>query len=247
MRLEIESLSKAYGATQALDDVSFAVDGGRVHAILGENGSGKSTLVKVLAGAIEPDSGTVRLDGALLPAYRPRVAQRLGIQAVHQEILVAPNLSVVDNLFIGFHPPLRRVLPSRAEQDLAVSVLTELGWPNPDLRRPAGTLSLARQQVVVIARALVRQPRVLILDEATAALGIEERDALFRAIRRRIEAGTLVLFISHRLDEVSAICTSMTVLRSGRVVAQFNDPVSPAQMMQAMAPEMTTAVLARTT
>ena len=238
MQVVVDGLSKSYGPTQALRSVSVEFDGGTVHTVLGENGSGKSTLIKALSGVVVPDSGSISIDDARIRDTSPRTAQEHGIQTVFQEILVAPNRSVIENVYLGFHPYLRARV-SRDEQERRTRELfAELGAPNADVTAEAGDLPLLLQQIAVIARGLLREPRVLILDEATAALGLVERDALFQIIRRLREEGVLIIFVSHRMDEVVEISDRVTVLRSGQVVDHVGrDQIEPAHLLKLMAPE----------
>ncbi len=236
--VRIHELSKSFGPTRALRSVDIDLHGGSVHTILGENGSGKSTLIKALSGVVTPDSGSITLDGAAVRLPNPRVAQALGIQTVFQEILTAPNRSLVENVFLGSQPWLRARW-SRAEQARRTTELFEsLGIDQVDVTREAGTVPLYVQQVTVIARALVRDPRMLILDEATAALGLSERDALFDVIRALRASGVVVVFVSHRLDEVVEVSDTITVLRSGRIVGQVaRGEATTALLLGLMAPE----------
>jgi ribose transport system ATP-binding protein len=238
MQVVVDGLSKSYGPTQALRSVSVEFDGGTVHTVLGENGSGKSTLIKALSGVVVPDSGSISIDDARIRDTSPRTAQEHGILTVFQEILVAPNRSVIENVYLGFHPYLRARV-SRDEQERRTRELfAELGAPHADVTAEAGDLPLLLQQIAVIARGLLREPRVLILDEATAALGLVERDALFQIIRRLREEGVLIIFVSHRMDEVVEISDRVTVLRSGQVVDHVGrDQIEPAHLLKLMAPE----------
>ena len=238
MRVRVDDLSKSYGPTQALDSVTVDFEGGTVHTVLGENGSGKSTLIKALSGVVVPDAGSITIGDDRLRKATPRAAQDQGIQTVFQEILVAPNRSVTENVFLGYHPYLK-ARASRDEMERRTRELfAELGVDDVDLRAEAGQLPLLMQQLTVIARALVREPNVLILDEATAALGLVERDALFEVVRKLRADGALVIFVSHRMDEVMEISDRVTVLRSGLVVDHVGrDDLSPALLLRLMAPE----------
>lgn len=217
--LEVRAVSKAFGETQALREVDLQCRPGEVHTILGENGSGKSTLVKALAGVVRPDAGEVVVRGQAVREYSPRVAAAVGLVAVFQEVLVAPSRSVIDNVLLGHDGLLRRRIARRDRPAVAREALAAVGAELPDLATPVEHLPLSVQQQVVIARALVHRPQVLILDESTAALDAEQRDALFAALRGLSSEGVSVVFISHRMDEVMTISDRVTVLRDGCRVA----------------------------
>lgn len=236
--VRIADLAKSFGPTQALRSVTIDLEAGTVHTILGENGSGKSTLIKALSGVVAPDAGSISIDGARVRLSSPRAAQALGIQTVFQEILTAPNRSLVDNVHLGFHPWLRRRSSPSDEVRRTRDLFASLGVPDVDVTAEAGEVPLYVQQVTVIARALLRDPQVLILDEATAALGLSERRALFEVIGLLRAAGVVVVFVSHRLDEVVDVSDTVTVLRSGRVVGQVGrGEASAAVLLGLMAPE----------
>lgn len=217
--VRLEQVRKAFGETVALDNVSFECHGGTVHTILGENGSGKSTLVKLLSGVLAPDQGSVIVAGHELLPCTPRTARRLGVGTVFQEVLVAPNRSVTENILLGQDGWWRwRTAGVARRKQVATDVLSETWTTQFDVDAIVGSLTLVKQHQVAIARALALNPRILILDESTAALDIEERDALFRRVRAAVADGVAVIFISHRLDEVVELSDAVTVLRSGRVV-----------------------------
>ncbi len=236
--IRIAELSKSFGPTRALRSVSIDLEGGAVHTVLGENGSGKSTLIKALSGVVAPDEGAIVIDGTEVRLTSPRVAQAQGIHTVFQEILTAPNRSLVDNVHLGYHPWLRARTSPAEQARRTRELFASLGTTDVDVAMEAGDAPLYVQQVTVIARALLREPDVLILDEATAALGLAERRALFEVIRGLRESGVVVVFVSHRLDEVVDISDTITVLRSGRVVGQVDRAgATPAVLLGLMAPE----------
>jgi ABC-type sugar transport system ATPase subunit/ribose/xylose/arabinose/galactoside ABC-type transport system permease subunit len=221
--LAIEGVTKSFGPTVALRDCSLELAAGTVHALMGENGSGKSTLVKILSGVHRADGGLVRIEQVPLRARSPRAAVAAGVATVFQEVQSAAGQSVFDNLWLGTDGILRRAGSSATDRRArARTVLTELLGTCPDLNAPAGSLSLSERQAVAICRALLRQPKVLILDEATSALDVATRDRLFAAVRALTSAGGAVLFISHRMDEVTEIADRVTVLRSGESVATLD-------------------------
>jgi ABC-type sugar transport system ATPase subunit len=220
LALAASHVRKSFGATRALVDCSFELRRGEVHAIVGENGSGKSTLVKILSGVQRPDAGSLRVGGREVEAIAsPRVAHEHRIATVFQEVLTIGPMSAVDNVWLGlerlFSPPA-----SNGERRARVQhVLAELAGDAFDLDQPVERLSLSERQACCIARALIREPRVLILDESTSALDIQTRDRLFAAVRRRAAEGMSAIFISHRMDEVGEIGDRVTVMRSGATVA----------------------------
>jgi ABC-type sugar transport system ATPase subunit/ribose/xylose/arabinose/galactoside ABC-type transport system permease subunit len=238
--LRIDSVTKAFGPTIALRGCSFELRSGEVHALMGENGSGKSTLVKILSGVHRPDAGQVLIGQSPLRAGNPRAAAAAGVATVFQEVQSVPGQSVLDNLWLGTDGVLRRGSSAASPGDRrarAQAVLTELLGTCPDtlLAAPAGSLSLSERQAVAIGRALLRSPKVLILDEATSALDVATRDRLFAAVRRLTAAGGAVLFISHRMDEVTEIADRVTVLRSGESVATLDrDEASLGRLVELM-------------
>jgi ABC-type sugar transport system ATPase subunit len=217
--VEVSQMAKAFGATQALRNSSFELRAGEVHALVGENGSGKSSLVKILSGVHQPDSGTLRLNGQQVTIRTPRAAQTEGIVTVFQEVLVAESRSVLDNIWLGRDDTWRTRIPPSEKRERARNALAEL------LGRPLGLgvaveeLSLSDRQACGIVRALVRDPRILILDEATSALDVATRDRLFAIVNRLSREGVGVIFITHRMDEITEIGERITVMRSGETVA----------------------------
>jgi rhamnose transport system ATP-binding protein len=211
--LAMDGISKRFGATRALEDVSLGLQRGEVHALVGENGAGKSTLIKVMTGIHQPDEGTILVDGEPVVVRSAADAQRLGIAAIYQEPLVFPDLTVAENIFIG-HQDQGRVVHWRAMCAEAEAILAQLDV-HLDPRIPASGLPVAAQQAIEIAKAISLEVRVLIMDEPTAALSAHEVDRLFRQVRRLRDSGVAVLFISHRLDEVLAIADRVTVFRDG--------------------------------
>jgi ribose transport system ATP-binding protein len=218
-RLDLSRVCKRFGPTVALDDVCLTVAPGEVHAIVGENGAGKSTLVKILSGAVMPDSGTLRLDGA---PYRPRDpldARRHGVAMVYQELSLAPHLTVAENIVLGVEPSRGGFVRRAGMRAASGAALARLGREDLSLDARAGALPVAVQQLVEIARALARSDvRVLILDEPTSSLAGDDVQRLFAAIRALKARGASVLYISHVLEEVQDIADTFTVLRDGRAV-----------------------------
>jgi rhamnose transport system ATP-binding protein len=216
--LDLQHAAKAFGAVQALIDGSVTLRAGEVHALLGENGAGKSTLVKILAGVHQPDSGTLTVGGREVTLPGPAAARAAGIAVIYQEPTLFPDLTVAENMFVG-RQPLRqgRRIDRRAMQDEAAAIFRRLGVPL-DPARIARGLSIADQQVVEIGKALSVDAKVIVMDEPTAALSAAEVDRLFEVTRTLQSQQAAVLFISHRLEEVFAICQAVTVMRDGRHV-----------------------------
>src|SRR3984957_19062030 len=216
--LAVAGLAKAFGQTQALRDCSFDVRAGEVHAVVGENGSGKSTLVKILGGVHRPDRGTLSVGGRQLQGrHTPRSMIEAGVVPVFQEVLVVGPQTVFDNVCLGIDGLFRRRLGDSAKREQAEAVLVALlGDQAPPLDAPVESLPLSVRQVCGIARAIVRDPQILILDESTSALDVATRDRLFSLIGERTTEQRTVIFISHRMDEIEEIADRITVLRSGR-------------------------------
>lgn len=236
--VRVDGLSKSYGPTQALDEVSVDFRGGSVHTVLGENGSGKSTLIKALSGVVVPDAGSIWVDDVPVRRFDPRTALDHGVVTVFQEILTAPNRSIMENVYLGYHGYLRDRVSPVEQARRTHELFAELGVPDVDIDAEAGSVPLLVQQITVIARALLREPRVLILDEGTAALGLVERDALFEVVKHLRAGGALIIFVSHRMDEVMEISDRVTVLRSGRVVDHVErDGLTAEHLLDLMAPE----------
>ena len=215
--LVTRGLTKTFPGTRALDDVSFDLRAGEVHALLGENGAGKSTLVKCLTGAYARDGGTIRLAGQEISPSSVAEAQALGIGTVYQEVNLLPNLTVAENLTLGRATTRFGLVRHRAMRREAEAMLEGYGL-SIDVGRELGTYSVAVQQIVAIARAVALSGKVLILDEPTASLDAREVGMLFDVMRRMKASGLGVVFITHFLDQVFAVSDRMTVLRNGRNV-----------------------------
>jgi ABC-type sugar transport system ATPase subunit len=216
--LALTDVSKRFPGVQALDAVSLTVMPGEIHGLVGENGAGKSTLVNVLAGAVAPDGGTIDLGGDRVASLDPLTSMRLGISVAHQEIRLASNLSVAENILFGSLPTRVGAVRGAQARALACTALDAVGV-QIDPGATVGDLSVARQQMVEIARAVRLAATVLVLDEPTATLSQHDAEALFVAIARMRERGIAVIYVSHRLDEVLTLCDRVTVLRDGRKVA----------------------------
>ena len=217
--LQATAVTKSYAGLKALDDVSFELREGEVHALIGENGAGKSTLIQIMTGAVTADSGTLAVAGRAVERNSPAVARGLGIAAIYQQPALFPHLTVEENIGLAIEtgPSWRRV-DWKARQRRCLELLARAG-ASLDPRRLVGGLSMPEQQVVEIAKALGADAKALIMDEPTASLSDPEVGSLFRVIARLRSQGVGVIYISHRLEEISAIADRVTVLRDGRKVA----------------------------
>ncbi len=215
--LEAQGVRKTYGGVVALDDASITVRPGSVHALLGENGAGKSTLVKIMTGAVRPDAGTLRLEGQEVRFASTADAVRHGVAVVAQELSLFPHLDILSNLFPMREPRRGPIVDRHRMLAIAQPVLASLGIEHPPSTL-LGSLSLAERQLVEIAKALVAQPRVLLLDEPTSALETGASERLLGILRVLREANVGVVYVSHILEEVMSLCDEVTVLRDGRVV-----------------------------
>ena len=235
--LETIALRKEYPGTLALDDVSLRFEGGRIHALIGKNGAGKSTFVRLLAGAVRPTSGAIVLNGRRVDFSSPREALRQGIATVHQELSLVPELTVAENIMLG-RLPVRRgtgglLVDWDATHALAEKVLATLNV-RLDVRLPARALGVAHQQVVEIARAMSYNPHVLLLDEPTSALARGEADRLFTLLKDLASRGVIILYITHRLQEIPKIADTVTALRNGRLVSTIPVREATAEQMARM-------------
>jgi galactofuranose transport system ATP-binding protein len=216
--LEVTRVSKTFPGVRALDQVSFALQAGEVHALVGENGAGKSTLIKVLTGVYRPDSGELRYNGEAVQFASPMDAQRAGISTIYQEVNLVPLMSVAQNLFLGREPRKSfGLLDERRMRREATEILAGYGV-DTDVSRPLGTLALGAQQMVALARAVMVDAKVVIMDEPTSSLEPREVETLFGVIRTLHQRGIGIVYVSHRLDELYQICDAVTILRDGRVV-----------------------------
>jgi ribose transport system ATP-binding protein len=218
VRLCLTGIRKSFGATRALKDVSLAVIPGEVHALIGENGAGKSTLMKVLSGAHPADAGTMELGGQVYLPENPHDARVKGVAMIYQELNLALHLTAGENILLGAESARLGFVDGRASRERARTALAQLGHEGLDLERLAGNFSIAEQQVIEIARALLMQPQVLIMDEPTSSLTRADTEKLFAVIGRLRTAGVSVIYISHFLEECRRIADRYTVLKDGETV-----------------------------
>jgi ribose transport system ATP-binding protein len=216
--LRVSGIAKRYGATVALDGVDFTVNAGEVHALVGENGAGKSTLMNVLAGAVRPDRGEMRIHGVSYRPSSPHGARRSGIALIHQELSLCPHLSVEENLLLGGELATRGWIDRTRTRERALELLAELPHPEIQPERRVSDLSLPARQIVEICRTLAADARVVLMDEPTSSLQGADVDRLFALIRRLAARGIAIVYISHFLEEVRQIAERVTVLRDGRTV-----------------------------
>ncbi len=213
--LELKNISKRFSTVEVLHAVSFTLRPGEVHALLGENGAGKSTLVKVITGVHQPDGGEIYLNGKQVHFNDPRESREAGIAAIYQELSLFPDLDVAENIFVGRQPTTRGgLIQWRKLYAEAGKLLASLGV-QLDLKQKARTLSIAQQQMIEIARAFSLHARILIMDEPTSSLTLNEVADLFCLVRRLRDEGTAIIFISHRLEELFELADRVTVLRDG--------------------------------
>ena len=232
--LEARDIVKRFGGVAAVDDVSIAVPPGEIHGLVGENGAGKSTLMRVLAGILTPDNGSVMIDGEQLQAGSARSALEAGVSLVHQELSLVPEMTVAENINLGFTPSQAGFIKKREQRRIAAEALEEI-HVSVDLDERVARLSVALRQFVEIARAVARRPRVLILDEPTATLTPAETDYLLDMLERLAERGLAIIYISHRIPEIFRICDRVTVLRDGKHIETVEiADTTPQQLVDSM-------------
>src|ERR1700710_3037041 len=226
--LQMEGISKQFGPVRALDRVDFAVNAGEVVGLVGDNGAGKSTLVKTIAGIHSADSGTIRFDGKKVSISRPQDATELGIATVYQALALCDNLDVVANLFLGREEvspgpgAISRQLDEARMEHQTGELLSNLAVTIPSLRSEVGTLSGGQRQQVAVARSLLGDPKIVMLDEPTAALGVPQTKQVLALIKRLRERNLGVVVISHNLADVFEVCDRIVVLRLGRSAGDFS-------------------------
>lgn len=220
--LEMKGITKRFPGLVALNGVDFSVQPGEIHALIGQNGAGKSTLMKILAGVYPIESGEIRINGQSVSFHHPREALRMGIGTVYQDLGLVPQLSVADNVFLGREPGNGFVIDEGAVLKKTEDALNHFGVKHIKPTTRAGTLPLAQQQLVEIAKVLSHEPRILVLDEPTAPLAEEETALLLNLLRGLREKGIAIIFISHRFKEILQHCDRATILRNGQLVKTIN-------------------------
>jgi ribose transport system ATP-binding protein len=217
----MEGVSKRYGGVRALQGADLVVEAGRIHAVLGENGAGKSTLIKIMAGVVVPDEGRMLLDGQPVAFHSPAAANAAGIVCIFQELSLIPDLSVADNIAISNPPQRFGLIDRKAQRRMAEEALARAGADDIHPMALVKDLSLSRRQMVEIAKALARRPRILILDEATSALTAVDVTKIYAVLKRLRAEGLALLYISHRMHEIAELADECTVFCNGRSVASF--------------------------
>ena len=244
--LSMQGVSKRFGAVQALKDIDFDVKSGEVVALVGDNGAGKSTLVKAIAGVYTPDEGTMYFDGRPARASSPAEAQQLGIATVFQDLALCDNLDVVANLFLGQERTSVGWLDEVAMEKESWRLLRQLSAKIPSVRIAVASLSGGQRQTVAIARSLLGDPKVVMLDEPTAALGVAQTAEVLNLVERLRENGHGVILISHNMSDVMAVADRVTVLRLGRNNGTFNvSETSSQEIIAAITGATTNAVSER--
>src|SRR5580692_4040430 len=233
--LTLTGVSKRYAGVRALEDVDFACERGKIHAVLGENGAGKSTLIKIIAGVVQPDAGGMRFGGADVSFATPSAANAAGVVCIFQELSLMPDLSVADNISIASPPRRFGLIDARAQRRRAEALLAEIGCEDVNPLMRVRDLPLSRRQMVETAKALGMNPRLLILDEATSALTSADVEKVYAMLARLKAKGVAILYISHRMHEVDALADRASVFRNGRHIETFDKGArSTAEIVQLM-------------
>lgn len=219
--LQLTGISKHFSGTRALENVDFACERGTIHGVLGENGAGKSTLIKIIAGVLKPDTGSMRIDGQFVEFSRPSEANAAGVVCIFQELSLVPDLTVADNICLATPPRRLGMIDRRAQRQIAEAVLARIKCEDVDPNTLVRDLSLSRRQMVEIAKALGKSPRLLILDEATSALTRNDVETVYELLADLRQDNVASLFISHRMNEVERLCDTLSVFRNGRHVETF--------------------------
>jgi D-xylose transport system ATP-binding protein len=243
--LQLREISKSFGSVQALTDVDFEVRHGEVMALVGDNGAGKSTLVKCIAGTHSPDSGEILFEGKIVHIHGPKDASRMGIQVVYQDLALADNLDVVQNMFLGREERdwLWRLKEPVMEQRTAETLRSLSVTTIRSIRQPVASLSGGQRQSVAVAKAVLWNSKLVLLDEPTAALGVAQTRQVLELVKRLAEQGLGVVLISHNLHDVFEVATRITVLRLGRDVGVYErDKTNQQEVVQAITAGIPTKV-----
>ncbi|WP_206040751.1 sugar ABC transporter ATP-binding protein [Roseobacter ponti] len=227
--MSLTGITKRYGGVTALENVNFSCDLGSIHAVLGENGAGKSTLIKIMSGVVTPDEGRMMLDGREVTFSGPSAANDAGIVCIFQELSLMPDLSVADNIMIADPPRRFGLIDKRAQNRRAEELLARIGCEDVNPLNRVRDLPLSRRQMVEIAKALAKDPTVLILDEATSALTASDVERVFEILRRLRDDGISILSISHRMHEIEAVADMCSVFRNGQNVETFRQGTRSAE------------------
>ena len=219
--LRLAGISKHFAGTRALENVDFTCERGTIHAVLGENGAGKSTLIKIISGVLKPDTGTMQIDGQVVEFARPSEANAAGVVCIFQELSLVPDLTVADNICLAAPPRRLGMIDRRAQRHFAEAILARIKCEDVDPNALVRDLSLSRRQMVEIAKALGKSPRLLILDEATSALTRNDVETVYGLLADLRQDNVASLFISHRMNEVDRLCDTLSVFRNGRHVETF--------------------------
>ena len=243
--LQLRGISKSFGSVQALTDVAFEVRNGEVMALVGDNGAGKSTLIKCVAGIHAADEGEILVDGQVVHIHGPKDAAKLGIEVVYQDLALCDNLDVVQNMYLGreahdwFHRLKEPVMEAKTAETMRSLSVTTIG----SIRQPVATLSGGQRQSVAVARAVMWNSRLVILDEPTAALGVAQTQQVLELVERLAEQGLAVVLISHNLHDIFAVAHRITVLRLGRDVAVYErDRTTQQEVVEAITAGVPTKV-----
>lgn len=225
--LELKQINKSFGAIHVLRGVDLKLESGSVTGLVGDNGAGKSTLMKTITGIYSTDEGQILFDGEDITRQVPGERRSMGIEMIYQDLALAKQQDVASNIFLGREPVRRKwgILPGYVDKERmfrdAQAMIDRLGARIPDIRKPVGDYSGGQQQTIAIARALTFEPRVVIMDEPTAALAVREVESVLDLIRQMRDNGICVILISHRLNDVFAVCDRIVVLRQGRIDAEL--------------------------
>src|SRR5215208_684034 len=225
--LSMNNISKTFPGVTALENVDFSLQRGEIHALVGENGAGKSTLIKIMTGVEHPDSGSIELDGKLVQVRSPQYSQEIGISTVYQEVNLCTNISVAENIMLGYEPHRFGSIDWKKVNSFARQALERLHI-NIDVTQPLGNFSVAIQQMVAIARSLeITSAKILILDEPTSSLDVNEANRLFDLMRKLKGEGIGIVFITHFIDQVYQVSDRITVLRNGKLVGTYGTASLP--------------------